>query len=340
MLVSFGESLWENFGIFLTLIGSIGLLYLVLKDKKILAITLILFALGSLGIILVRSLRWGFILIEMFKVYYLPVFLIFAIWVGFGFDLFFDQLRKYWTKSKYVFVIFFLILLIAPIMLFIENYQKNNLSDYYLEHDFTYNLLESLEPDAVLVIYESDINQDNLWAGFLYWQIVERYREDVQLEFVAGIDTEGNFRQLARAGLTHPDYQEGDTVTRRGLVLNAVAEQAIDQRPVYATFLSETDYFARSNGYAFRYFPTEQVARNFTAVEPTPVFNQDQKVPYLDIFSQDLLAKYHYNLASYYLENDNDYLSYTNLIKAINLDNEAYSADYNGFVQHRAKWNK
>ncbi|MFH1598488.1 MAG: DUF2723 domain-containing protein [Patescibacteria group bacterium] len=340
MLVAFGEIIWENFGMFLVLIGVVGLLYLVFKDKKILIITLALFTLGSIGIIMIRSLSWGFILIEMFKVYYLPVFLVFAIWVGYGFAYFHERLNKYWPRSKYVPVIFSLLLIIAPLMLFIENYHKNDLSDFYLEHNFTYNLLESLEPEAVLVIYEGDINQDNLWAGFLYWQIVEGFREDVLLQFVAAIDTEGEFRQLADSALSHPDYKEGNVNIRRGLVLNTVAERIIEQRPVYATFLADDIYWARSNGYAYRYFKNEESAREYEPTAPKSLYDPEKRIPWLDLFSQDLLAKHHYVMANYYLENDDNYRSYTNLIQAINLDNESFSADYQNFVQHRSKWSQ
>jgi hypothetical protein len=90
-----------------------------------------------------------------------------------GLALVFENLKKIEYKK-----IFFILLIIIPILPLIVNFWSNNESGNYLAYDFNKNALKSLPQNAFML----SIGKDNSTFPLYYLTKVEKYRPDVNVE--------------------------------------------------------------------------------------------------------------------------------------------------------------
>jgi len=149
----------HQFTIWTVWLGVIGLIFIILR-RKIIGIFLILILLTDIA----SSIRYG---ISNIEDYYLPGFIIFSIFIGYGI-IFLSRLIPH-------------PLIIAPFILipaipYTTHHFHCDHSSYYFAPDLARGLLENLDPNAALFI-KGDVNGFPVW----YLHYVENKRQDVAL---------------------------------------------------------------------------------------------------------------------------------------------------------------
>ena len=108
---------------------------------------------------------------------YAGSFYAFAIWIGMGFMLAIETLKKYVGENKLVTTITFVILLLAvPVLMGYQNWDDHSRAGRYTCRDIGENYLKSVDKNAVLFTY-GDNDSFPLW----YVQDVEGVRTDVRV---------------------------------------------------------------------------------------------------------------------------------------------------------------
>ena len=107
---------------------------------------------------------------------YAGSFYAFAMWIGMGFMLIYEMLKKY-TGDKFSLVItFILTFMAAPFLMGTQNWNDHDRSKRYTARDIGENYLKSVAPNAILFTY-GDNDSFPLW----YVQDVEGFRTDVRV---------------------------------------------------------------------------------------------------------------------------------------------------------------
>lgn len=107
---------------------------------------------------------------------YAGSFYAFAIWIGMGFMLVYESLRKYLKEIISASIAFVLLLFAVPILMASQNWDDHDRSDRYTARDIGANYLLSCAQDAVLFTY-GDNDSFPVW----YVQDVEQVRPDVRV---------------------------------------------------------------------------------------------------------------------------------------------------------------
>ena len=126
---------------------------------------------------------------------YVGSFLAFSIWIGLGSASIIEWLSNFFKDKQYgTRIISFLVvfqLLAVPGMMLKANYHEHNRSGNLVAWDYSYNLLQSCEPNAVLFT-----NGDNDTFPLWYLQEVEGIRTDVTVANLSLLNTPWYIRQL------------------------------------------------------------------------------------------------------------------------------------------------
>jgi hypothetical protein len=155
------------------ILGVIGLIYQLGKDKKNFWIVMSLFILTGLAIVVYlnqspqqpRERDYA----------YAGSFYAFAIWIGLGVLGIYESLKKYLSETPSA-VLATAITLFIPALMAAENWDDHDRSDRYIARDFAYNYLNSVEKDGVIFT-----NGDNDTFPLWYIQEVEEVRTDVRV---------------------------------------------------------------------------------------------------------------------------------------------------------------
>lgn len=160
------------------LLGIIGLLYQLGKDKRNWWIVLLLFFLTGIAIILylnqtpyqVRERDYA----------YAGSFYMFSIWIGLAVMAIYEWLRKPASRlripEKVTAAAVSAVLLCVPVLMAAENWDDHNRSNRYTARDLAYNYFMSTDPQAILVTH-GDNDTFPLW----YIQEVEGVRLDARV---------------------------------------------------------------------------------------------------------------------------------------------------------------
>lgn len=163
------------------ILGLLGLYWHIKKDAKNAAVVGMLFFFTGMAIILYlnqvpqqpRERDYAFV----------GSFQTFAIWIGLSVIALYQLLQKYLKENgAYVSVA---LGLIAPGLMFAENYDDHSRANNYTCPDSAYNLLNSLAPNAVLFT-----NGDNDTFPLWYAQEVEGIRPDVRVLCLSYVNTD------------------------------------------------------------------------------------------------------------------------------------------------------
>jgi hypothetical protein len=155
------------------ILGILGLLYQLNKDKKNFWVVMALFILTGLAIVVYlnqyprqpRERDYA----------YAGSFYAFTIWIGFGVLAIYEAITKY-MKELPAATVATAVSLVVPVILCAENWDDHDRSNRYIAHDIAYNYLESCEPNSVIFT-----NGDNDTFPVWYIQEVEGVRTDVRI---------------------------------------------------------------------------------------------------------------------------------------------------------------
>tara|TARA_Y100000589_G_scaffold331921_3_gene387925 strand:- start:1738 stop:3903 length:2166 start_codon:yes stop_codon:yes gene_type:complete len=185
---------WFQFGLPLAfLLGLWGMFYHFQQDRKRAFSVLSLFLMTGLAIIIFvnqdnpqpRERDYS----------YVGSFFAFSIWISISIQALLDLLKKYLNGKPYQKngLILTLVLLTAamPAMMLRANYHEHDRSDNRIAWDYSYNILQSCEPNAIIFT-----NGDNDTFPLWYLQEVEGIRKDVTVANLSLLNTEWYIRQL------------------------------------------------------------------------------------------------------------------------------------------------
>jgi len=128
---------------------------------------------------------------------YVGSFFAFSIWIGLGFagvmemvrDLFYKGQDK--LKPTLVYALFGILLVAVPGQMLAKNYNSHSRAGNYVAWDYSYNMLMSCEPNALLFT-----NGDNDTFPLWYLQEVEGIRTDVRIVNLSLLNTDWYIYQL------------------------------------------------------------------------------------------------------------------------------------------------
>jgi hypothetical protein len=160
------------------IIGLLGAVYHLLKDKKLGSVIWVLFIITGFGLMVYQNMQDP--QPRERDYFFVGSFYVFAIWIGLGMAAIFELLEKkisFINNNKNVFAGILCIGAIAiPGNMLYQNYYDHNRHNNYLAWDFAYNMLQSCPKDAILFT-----NGDNDTFPVWYLQDAEGIRRDVRL---------------------------------------------------------------------------------------------------------------------------------------------------------------
>ena len=186
---------WIRFGLPLPfLLGILGLIYQFKKDKYQAFSILILFLMTGLAIIFYLNQ-------DKFQprerdYSYAGSFFAFSIFIGIGASAILEKVLNYFRKKPFqihaTFGAFGLLMLI-PLTVMLTNYHSHNRSGNFVAWDYSYNILQTCEPDAIIFT-----NGDNDTFPLWYLQEVEGIRKDVTVANLSLMNTDWYIKQLKK----------------------------------------------------------------------------------------------------------------------------------------------
>lgn len=176
------------------LLGLIGMAYHWSADRKRFLALLVLFLMTGLAIVVYlnqpdpqpRERDYA----------YVGSFFVFALWIGIGatavIEAVVDGFRRESSLRKLGFVgIIALLFLLVPINMVSANYHEHDRTGNYVAYDYSYNILASCEPNAILFT-----NGDNDTFPLWFLQYVYGFRKDVRVVNLSLLNTRWYIRQL------------------------------------------------------------------------------------------------------------------------------------------------
>ncbi len=160
------------------LLGLIGLVYQMTKDKRNAWVTFLLFFLTGIAIIL--YLNQSPYQVRERDYAYAGSFYMFAVWIGLAVLGIYDTIKKYTSKvhvpESATAVTVGILLLGVPVLMAAENWDDHDRSNRYTVRDMAKNYFASTDKQAILVTH-GDNDTFPLW----YIQEVENYRQDARV---------------------------------------------------------------------------------------------------------------------------------------------------------------
>jgi hypothetical protein len=170
------------------LLGIIGLLFQLGKDKQNWWVTMLLFLLTGIAVVVYlnqppfqpRERDYAFA----------GSFYAFAIWVGLAVMAIHEKLKK-WVPEKISAIAVSTVVLLVPVQMASENWDDHDRSNRYTARDLAYNYLQSCGEQAILVTH-GDNDTFPLW----YLQEVEGVRTDIRIVNTSLLGTDWYIDQM------------------------------------------------------------------------------------------------------------------------------------------------
>jgi len=127
---------------------------------------------------------------------YIGAFFAFTLWIGIGIAGLLESItQKFQNKSKLKYIVIAITGIICfvaiPLNMFAFNFESHDRSGNYVASDYSYNILQSCEPNAILFT-----NGDNDTFPLWYLQEVENIRKDVRVVNLSLLNADWYIRQL------------------------------------------------------------------------------------------------------------------------------------------------
>ena len=263
--------------------------------------------------------------------YFLPSFLVAAVWLGCGIAWFFSLLQKRRHDPRAVAVILIILFFSLPLISLFRNYFKQDESKNYFAYDYAGNILRSIKKDSIVLTKIWDH-----YSPWLYLKYVENKRPDVRY-----IDTELSRRSwyLKYIQQNYPElYQKSEKEINRfreQVYLfengkpydpNVIEKSYVDmiqsfllksypEKPIYADLMTDekflTPFIQFPEGMVFRlqkdigYYPYSYPEFQLRGVLDQKIYKDDRtlfylkdysamiqnRISYLLYFKQDTLAQ-------------------------------------------------
>lgn len=193
------------------ILGLIGLLFNLGRDKKTFAVTAMLFFLT--GIALILYLNSPPIEPRERDYIYAGSYYAFAIWIGFGVIAIGSSLAKVLSNKKMAYTLATIVGLLAPVIMAAEGWDDHDRSNRYFSVDSAKNFLSSCAPNAI-IFTGGDNDTFPLW----YAQDVEGFRTDMRVLVLSYSNTDWYIEQMLDKhytsepiplSLTMKNYQQG-----------------------------------------------------------------------------------------------------------------------------------
>ncbi len=185
---------WSQFGLPLALLlGLFGMGYHMMKDWHNGLAVLTLFV--ATGLLIILYLNQPDPQPRERDYSYVGSFLAWSIWIGIGaaglLEMLAQQLRSARLKQTVLPAALGLLFIIMPGVMLATNYHQHDRTGNYVAWDYSYNLLNSCKPNAILFT-----NGDNDTFPLWYLQEVENVRKDVRVVNLSLLNTDWYITQL------------------------------------------------------------------------------------------------------------------------------------------------
>lgn len=180
--------------------GLAGLIHHFTKDKKRAVAYFLLFIIMSLGLVIYQN--QDVLQPRERDYFYVGSFYVFGIWIAMGISAIIEFFKETPILKKLV-IPLFLICFIIPSLEVKANYFTGNRSGNYLAWDYSKNILETCDPNAILFT-----NGDNDTFPLWYLQIVEGIRTDVTIVNLSLLNTDWYIKQIKRKLPQFIDYTD------------------------------------------------------------------------------------------------------------------------------------
>ncbi len=127
--------------------------------------------------------------------FYVGAFFVFSIWIAIGvMELFYfvrEKIKSEQLKNAAAIAVLAVAIILIPVKMIMANYHTHDRSNNWVPWDYSYNLLQSCAPNAVLFT-----NGDNDTFPLWYLQDVEGVRRDVRIVNLSLLNTNWYIKQL------------------------------------------------------------------------------------------------------------------------------------------------
>lgn len=285
---SYFSILFRQFTPFLIVFSLPGIYYLFRHNKTMLAVFLLIFISTSFGWIWILNFTLTAEQAYLIEVFYIPSFIIAAVFIGCGLKLIIDLARRSYAKTA-------LPVALSAVCVFLplkSNYETNDLSDNYITYCYGADLLDSAEKGGVLFIAGDN---ETFPAGYV--KKVEDYRPDLSVYDDIGAVFYGIYAKYLLKLSTE------EAVLQRDETQNKFIEES--KKPLFCTIGSNVynkpGKFAIPNGLAYQLskkkFEEFSQTRKFWL---TSRFNTIGSWKQDDYYIRSLLAKYRHSMGEFY----------------------------------------
>ncbi len=166
---------------------------------------------------------------------YVGSFFAFAIWIGLGYTGVMELIRgksaieKGQSDNGTVLrtIVFVLLLLASPVLILARNFDTHSRHGRYIAWDYSYNMLQSCEPNAILIT-----NGDNDTFPLWYLQEVDSVRRDIRIVNLSLLNTDWYIQQLRDLEPRVPIQMSDEEISKLGLIPWETRKVALNVPPV------------------------------------------------------------------------------------------------------------
>ncbi|CAM1370021.1 conserved membrane hypothetical protein [Tenacibaculum sediminilitoris] len=278
------------------ILGLIGLLYQLNRDKKNFYVLTLFFLFTGLAIIFYTNPKP----FEPRERDYAVVgsFYVFAIWIGFGVLALYDYFKKYASKKVVAIAVSVVSLLAVPTLMGFQNWDDHDRADRYLAQLNAQTYLESCDPNAIIFTI-GDNDTFPLW----YMQQVEGVRRDIKIVNTSLFQTDWYIDQMKKktydaepipSQLTHDQYKYGTLDMAYYYPIPKLKDSILSIKDFMRWIASDNDatYLDAGDGAKEKFYPTNRIripvnkenALKFGLVAQK---DADKMVDYIDITVDD-----------------------------------------------------